>query len=51
MKTYNVIDKKSGALLLSFITYDKYLEKKLISQFNKIKQVNICEVKPCEKKI
>ncbi len=45
MKKYNVIDKKTGNLLLSFITYDKKLEKLFLLQFKKIKQVNVCEAK------
>lgn len=45
MKKYNVIDKKTGNLLLSFITYDKKIENLFLTQFKKIRQVNVCEAK------
>lgn len=44
MKKYNVSDKK-GNVLLTFITYDKKIEKVIVKQFQKIKQVNVYEVK------
>ncbi len=50
MKKYNVVSKKDNILLLSFITYDKKLEKTFVNQFKKIKQVNLIEVSTCEKK-
>lgn len=52
MKTFNVIEKKSGQLVLSFITYDKRIEDNLLKQVKKIKRkFDVVEVKQCEKKI
>lgn len=44
-KTYNVAEKKTGNLLLTFIVYDKKVEKVYLKQFSKMKQVNLIEVK------
>lgn len=46
MKKYNVILKKNGQLVLSFITYDKKIAEKLLKQLKKAKRVlDIVEVK------
>lgn len=45
MKKYNVCLKKNGQLVLSFITYDKKIEKGLLKQFKKLKsKLNVSEV-------
>lgn len=45
MKRYNVILKKNGQLIVSFITYDKKVEKKLLKTMQKLKTYcNIEEV-------
>lgn len=45
MKKYNVYEKKTGILLLTFIVYDKKMLKPFLLQFKRIPQVNISEVK------
>ena len=46
MKKYNVIEKKTGNLLLTFITYNQKVEKSMLFQFKKLRrQVDIVEVK------
>lgn len=46
MKKYNVLEKKTGNLMLSVITYDRKTERKVLSTFNKLKKyVNVVEVK------
>lgn len=45
MKKYNVSLKKNGQLVVSFITYDKKVEKKLLKTIQKLKTYcNIEEV-------
>lgn len=52
MTKYNVVSIKDNQLLLSFITYDKKLEKKLLDAFKKMKrQVNVYKVETWERKI
>lgn len=36
---YKVLNKKNGQLLLSFICYDKKVEKQFVKQFMKLKKV------------
>lgn len=50
-RKYNVIDKKTGNLVFTYIVYDKKVDTELLKQFRKLKQVNITEVKECEEKI
>lgn len=46
MKKYNVINKKNGQLLLSFITYDKKIGDEMLKQFKKLKRIlDIVEAK------
>lgn len=46
MKKYNVVLKNSGQLIMSFITYDKKIEKKILKQFSKLRcYCDIFEVK------
>lgn len=44
MNKYNVYEKKTGNLLLTFIVYDKKMVKPFLMQFKKIPQVNVSEV-------
>lgn len=44
MKKYNVILKKNNQLVLSFITYDRRIERKLLRKLEKLKRVcNVVE--------
>ena len=45
MKKYQVLEKGKGTLLLTFITYDKKIEKMMLKSFKKLKQVDIVEAK------
>lgn len=45
MKKYNVVLKKNGQLIMSFITYDRKVEKKVLKAMQKLKSYcNIQEV-------
>lgn len=44
-KIFDVTEKKTGNLLLTFIIYDKKVESTFLKQFRKMKQVNLIEVK------
>ncbi len=45
MKKYNVVLKKNGQLIMSFITYDRNVEKKILKTMQKLKcYCNIVEV-------
>lgn len=51
MKKYNIIEKKTGNLLISFIVYNKKIENTMLKHINKLKKVvNICEVEKYEEK-
>ncbi len=46
IKKYNICEKQKGNLIITFIVYDKKVEKLLLKQINKLKRrVNIIEVK------
>lgn len=51
MKKYNIIERKTGHLLITIIIYEKKLVKPLLFQFKKQKNINVIEVKECEEKI
>lgn len=45
MKKFNIIYKKNNQLVLSFISYDRKIERLMLKQFAKLKnQFNIVEV-------
>lgn len=44
MAKYKVCERKSNRLLLTFIIYDKKMDKVFTNQFKKIKQVNLIKV-------
>ena len=45
MKKYNVVLKKNGQLIMSFITYDRKVERKVLKVMQKLKcYCNIEEV-------
>lgn len=50
-RKYNVIARKTGELLLTYIVYSKKVDDLLLKQFKRMKDVNISEVKECEEKI
>lgn len=51
MKKYNIIERKTGHLLITITIYEKKLVKPLLFQFKKQKQINVVEVEQCEEKI
>jgi len=41
MKKYNVVLKKNGQLIMSFITYDRKVERKILKAMQKLKIIVI----------
>lgn len=50
-RKYNVIARKTGELIFTYIVYNKKVDQEILKQFKKMKNVNISEVKECEEKI
>ncbi len=44
-RIYNLIHKKTGTLVLTYIVYDKRTDEMLLQKFRSMKDLNISEVK------
>ncbi|MCI8394146.1 MAG: hypothetical protein HFH86_01515 [Bacilli bacterium] len=45
MRIFNVLDRKSGNVLISVACYDLKVYKMMMKQFKKMRNVNVSEVK------